>query len=114
MLKGNTPMAKYVVFFSYTSEAWARLIQSPSDRTAAVRQLASSVDGSMYWMTGGHDGFAIIDAPDSIGAAAVSVAVNSTGAFKHVETQELLTQEQLSQVLSRAKAATQAYQAPGQ
>ncbi len=110
-------MAKYAVFFSYTSEAWARLIQSPSDRTVAVRQLTSSVDGSfdsMYWMTGSHDGFAIIDTPGSISAAAVSVAVNSTGAFKNVETQELLTQEQLSQVLSRAKAATQAYQAPGQ
>ena len=109
-------MAKYVVFFSYPSEAWARLIQSPGDRTAAVRQLAGSVSGSfdsMYWMTGACDGFAIIDIPDSIGAAAVSVAVNSTGSFKNVETQELLTQEQLNQVLSQAKAATQAYQAPG-
>ena len=110
-------MAKYVTFFSYTSEAWARLIQSPSDRTAAVRQLTDSVGGSfdsMYWMTGTQDGFAIIDVPDTVGAAAVTIAVDSTGAFKNVETHELLTQDQLSQALTQAKAATQAYQPPGQ
>ena len=31
-------MAKYVTFFTYTSEAWARMIQNPGDRTATVRQ----------------------------------------------------------------------------
>ena len=110
-------MAKYVTFFTYTSEAWARMIQSPGDRTAAVRQLIDSLGGSVesiYWMFGPHDGLVISDAPDSISAAALSVTVGSTGSFKHLETHELLNQEQLSQVLSRSKDATQAYQAPGQ
>ena len=46
-------MARYAVFFTYTSEAWARMIKSPGDRTAAVGQLADSVGGSVesaYWM----------------------------------------------------------------
>jgi uncharacterized protein with GYD domain len=110
-------MAKYVTFFTYTGEAWARMIQSSGDRTAAVRQLADSVGGSfesIYWMFGAQDGLAIFDAPDSVSAAAVSVAVGSTGAFKNLETHELLTQEQLNQVLSRSKAAAQAYRPPGQ
>ena len=46
--------------------------------------------------------------------SALSVAGGSTGAFKHLETHELLTQDQLGQMLSHAKDATQAYQAPGQ
>jgi uncharacterized protein with GYD domain len=116
-LRGNLAMTKYVTFFTYTSEAWARMIQSPGDRTAAVRQLADAVGGSLervYWMFGAQDGFVIFDAPDSISAAAVSVAVGSTGAFKNLETHELLTQEQLGQVLSRSKAAAETYRPPGQ
>src|SRR6266516_5810832 len=73
--KGTT-MARYAVFFTYTSDAWARMIKSPGDRTAAVRQLADSVGGSLesaYWMFGAHDGFVVVDVPDSIRAAALSV-----------------------------------------
>lgn len=110
-------MAKYAVFFTYSSDAWAWMINNPSDRTAAVRQLADSVGGSLesaYWMFGAHDGIVIVDAPDSVRAAAVSVAVGSTGSFKHLETHELFTQDQLGQVLSHARNAAQAYQPPGQ
>jgi uncharacterized protein with GYD domain len=110
-------MAKYAIFFTYSSEAWARMINNPGDRTAAVRQLADSVGGSLesaYWMFGTHDGIVIVDVPDSVRAAAVSVAVGSTGSFKHLETHELLTQDELGQVLSHARNAAQAYQPPGQ
>jgi uncharacterized protein with GYD domain len=61
---------------------------------------AHSVSGSLesaYWMFGAHDEFAVVDVPDSVRAAALSVAVGSTGAFKHLETHELLTQDQLGQ-----------------
>jgi hypothetical protein len=52
--------------------------------------------------------------PDSVSAAALSVAVGSTGAFKHLETHELFDQDQLGQMLTQAREASQAYQAPGQ
>jgi len=110
-------MAKYAIFFTYSSEAWARMIDSPGDRMAAVRQLADSVGGtieSAHWMFGAHDGFAVADFPDSIRAAAISVAVGSTGSFKHVETHELFTHEQLGHILSHAKGAKDAYKPPGQ
>ena len=110
-------MAKYVTFFTYTSDTWARMIQSPGDRTAAIRQLTDSLGGSVeciYWMFGTHDGIVIADMPDSISAAVLSVTVGSTGAFKSLESHELLTQEQLSQALSRSKDSMQAYQPPGQ
>lgn len=110
-------MAKYAFFFTYSSEAWARMMNNPGDRTAAVRHLTESVGGTLeaaYWMFGAHDGFVIADVPDSVGAAAVSVAVGSSGSFKHLETHELLSQDQLGRVLSRASEATKAYQPPGQ
>lgn len=65
-------------------------------------------------MFGAHDGMVITDVPDSVRAAAISVAVSSTGAFKHLETHELFTQDQLGQMLSHAKHAKEAYRPPGQ
>ncbi len=110
-------MPKYAIFFSYTNDAWARMVNTPGDRTAAIRQLLDSLGGSLesvYWMLGTHDGIVIADAPDSVSAAALSIAVTSTGAFKNVQTHELLTQEQLSRTLQLAKDATQVYRPPGQ
>jgi uncharacterized protein with GYD domain len=110
-------MAKYALFFSYTSDAWARMINNPGDRTSAVRQLVDSLGGTLecvYWMLGDRDGIVIADLPDSATAAAVSIAVTSTGAFKHAETRQLLTQQQLGQALEKAKNLAQVYQPPGQ
>ena len=110
-------MAKYAVFFTYTSDTWARMIKNPGNRAAAGRQLTDSLGGSVessYWMFGAYDGIDIIDVPDSIRAAALSVAVGSTGAFRHLETHELFTQDQLGQMLSHARDAALVYQPPGQ
>lgn len=109
-------MAKYAFFFSYTSDAWARMISAPGDRAAAVRQVVSSLGGSLeciYWMFGSCDGVAVADLPDSVSAAAVSVTAGSAGAFTRIQTHELLTQEQLGESLRQAGAAAQVFQPPG-
>ena len=110
-------MTKYAFFFSYSSESWARMISTPGDRTAAVRQVLGALGGSLeciYWMFGSHDGIAIAELPDSVSAAAASIAVSSTGAIINNETRVLLTQEQLGQALEQAGTATRAFQPPGQ
>jgi uncharacterized protein with GYD domain len=109
-------MAKYAFFFRYTSESWARMISTPGDRTAAVRQVLGSVGGTLeciYWIMGAHDGIAIADVPDTVSAAAVSIAVTSSGAFSGNQTQVLLTQDQLEEALQRAGTAAHDFQAPG-
>jgi hypothetical protein len=63
-------------------------------------------------MLGTHYGILIADVPDSVSAAALSIAVTSTGAFKNVQTHELLTQQQVSQTLQLAKDA-QVYRRAG-
>jgi hypothetical protein len=40
--------------------------------------------------------------------------LTQTGAFKHVDSHELLTQDQLSDVLALAGNVSQLYSAPGQ
>ena len=110
-------MPKYVSFFTYSSETWARMVSAPGDRTVALRQVLDSVDGSldaMYWMFGDYDGMVIFDVPGSAAAAAVSIAAGSSGAFKHLETHELFTQDQLGETLARARNTAQAYRPPGQ
>jgi uncharacterized protein with GYD domain len=92
------------------------MLKKPGDWAAAVRDLASSVGGSvesLYFMFGDRDGFVILDAPDAVAAAAVSVAVSSTGAFSHLETRQLVAPEDLPSVLEKAATAKEAYRPPG-
>jgi uncharacterized protein with GYD domain len=110
-------MPKYIAIFSYSSGSWARMITNPGDRTTAARRAVEALGGSLdclYWELGTNDGFAIGDLPDAISAGALATAITRTGAFKSVETHQLLTQEQLSEVLTLAKDAAEVYEAPGQ
>jgi hypothetical protein len=61
-----------------------------------------------------EDGLAIADYPDSVAASAVQTAILKTGAFKSVETHDLLTQQQRRERLVLARDASQVYQVPGQ
>ena len=110
-------MSKYALFFTYTSEAWDVMVQNPRDREAQARAVVEAAGGTMeavYWMFGPHDGMCIFEAPTPIAAGAVSVAIGSTGSFKHLETHELLTQDQLGDMLTSARDARRRYQPPRQ
>ena len=108
-------MSKYIIFYSYSSAAVKGMIDHPSDRTAAAREMAASVGGSVeagYWMQGNHDGFIIVDFPDSVSAAAISAAVAATGAMSSIETHEIFDDVQQEAIVKAAKTALQAYTPP--
>ena len=108
-------MPKYMALFSFKGETLGKLMQNPSDREAAVRNLAEAVGGSLetyYLMMGQHDGCAILDAPDSISASAAAVAAAGSGAFSNLETHELFTAAQFIEILEKAKSIT-TFQPPG-
>ncbi len=108
-------MAKFAVFFTFKGETIKAMMDSPSDRAAVVSRLCEAAGGRMdayYIMFGGWDGFVIVDVPDSKAAAAISLAVSSTGAFARLETHELLEAGELDGVLSTAAGFT--YTPPGQ
>lgn len=110
-------MPKYLTRMCYSSGSWARMINSPGDRTSALQRMTQSLGGSLdclYWQLGTQDALAIVNLPDSVTAAALNEAVSKTGAFKSVEMYELLTQEQLLETLTLARDAAQGFEVPGQ
>jgi len=109
-------MLRYVSFFSYTGEAWERMIKRPGNRAHAARALIEEIGGEMeafYWMLGGWDGLVIYQVPDVASAAALSGRVTSSGLLKGVSTHQLISSDEGHSALQMAKAAGDAYQPPG-
>ena len=110
-------MAKFAIFFNYTPETWNQMMMKPGDRAAAIRDATETVGGSLeslYFMFGDRDGIVVFNAPDADSAAAVSIAVSSTGAFSHIETRQLIAPEDLPRVLEKSATLREAYRPPGQ
>ena len=109
-------MPKYAILGGYTAEAWARMIESPETRTAAVTKLVESVGGKLeqlFWSFGEDDYLLICDAPDDISVGAAAVAAGSSGSLRNVRTVKLFTQEEGRKLLEKAKSAKAAYVPPG-
>ena len=109
-------MLRYVSFFSYTGEAWERMINKPGNRELAARALIEEIGGTMeafYWMLGDWDGLVIYAMPDVASAAAFSGRVTSSGLLKGVSTHQLLSSDEAHSALLTAKAAGAVYQPPG-
>ncbi len=109
-------MAKYALLGGYTTEAWARFVQNPGDRAAPVRKAVESVGGKLdvlYWSFGEDDYLVIVDAPDDVTMAAISVAVGSSGSLRNLRTIKLITADELQKVLAKAKTVAAAYVPPG-
>jgi uncharacterized protein with GYD domain len=60
MVREEKSMPMYLTRFSYTPDAWARLVKNPEDRCAAATQDIESVGGKLrgFWYAfGNHDGY---------------------------------------------------------
>lgn len=109
-------MPKYAIFFRLSSGAIAASMENPSNREEVVERLCREAGGhleSYYWMFGEHDGFAVVELPDSRAAAAVSLTVSSTGALASVSTHELISAREVNDRLAEAKRLSAVYTAPG-
>ena len=107
-------MAKYLIVGSYTAAGTKGLVAGGggSARRKVVQEMMQGLGGSVeafYYAFGEADVYAIIDAPDNVTAAAVSLAVNATGAVA-TKTIPLLTVEELDQAAKKPVR----YRAPGQ
>src|SRR3990172_6910083 len=111
--EGGT-MPLYLTRFSYTPEAWARLIGNPEDRRKAAESYIESVGGKLhgFWYAfGKHDGYCLWEAPDNVSMAAVALAITSGGALSSFETTALLTVEETLEALRMVEQVK--YQVPG-
>ena len=99
---------------AYTPEAWSAMVKNPQDRAAAVEPAIRKLGGTMerFWLSfGEYDIVGIVQMPDTVAAAAFSLAVSAGGACKNVKTTPLLTVEEGVEAMKRAstcgyKAAT--------
>jgi uncharacterized protein with GYD domain len=110
-------MLKYVVTFVYSSASWARMLKIPEDRASAEAALMEHLGGSLesiYWEVETASAHAVADLPDSVSAAAVITAATRTGAFKEVQVHEVLTQDQLRDMVTLAQSSERVYRPPGQ
>ena len=105
-------MPKYLLEAHYSTEGAKGVAkEGGTGRRAAVAKMAESVGGkleSFYFAFGGVDAFVIVDLPDNVTAAAVTLAASQSGAAS-VKTVVLLTPEDMDKA---AKKSIE-YQAPG-
>jgi uncharacterized protein with GYD domain len=106
-------MPKYLVQASYTNEGTKGLLRDGgTKRRAAVEAMMKELGGSVeafYFAFGDTDAFIIVDGPDNVTAAAVSLTVNASGAVRTRMT-PLLSPEDIDQATKK----TLRYRAPGQ
>ena len=71
-------MPHYLMKFSYTPEAWARLIRKPEDRREVARSVIEKLGGALhgFWYGfGEHDGYVLIEAVSAVAVPATTVSV---------------------------------------
>ena len=97
-------MPKYLIEASYTLEGLRGIMNSGGTaRRSAVEQAAESLGGQLecqYFALGDYDAFAIVDLPDHVSAAALSLAVTASGAARTKST-ALLTPEEVDQAVNK-------------
>ena len=105
-------MPKYLYRVSYSAEGAKGLIKDGgSARLAAIEPIAEGMGGSIesfYFAFGDDDAYVIADLPSNAAAAALSLAVNASGAAR-VTTVPLMTPGEMDE----AAEATPGYTPPG-
>lgn len=108
-------MPKYLVHGSYTLEGIHGLIKvGGSSRRAHFQQNIENLNGKVevfYYAFGSDDIYAIVDLPDNVSSAAISLALNAGGAF-HTGITVLITPEEIDEAAK--KATLVGYRPPGQ
>ncbi len=107
-------MPYYMLQGAYSSEAWAAQVANPQNRVEVVRPIFEKLGGrieSAYFAFGEYDVVLIVEFPDNVSAAAISVALNAGGAFKSAKTTPLMTIEEGTEVMR--KAGGTGYRPPG-
>jgi uncharacterized protein with GYD domain len=105
-------MAKYLVSVSYSEEGARGLRKDGgTKREHVARGAIESLGGKLeafYFAFGSDDVVVIADFPDAVSAAALSVAIGTTGSAR-CRTTQLLTPADMDKAVSKSTA----YRAPG-
>jgi uncharacterized protein with GYD domain len=106
-------MPFFLIQASYSAQATASMVKNPQDRAAAVRPMIEKAGGKLHglWLAfGEYDVVAIAEMPDNASAAAISMAIGSSGAMSAYLTTPLLTVAEATEAMK--KAGSVSYKAP--
>ena len=97
-------MPKYLLQGSFTVDGVKGVLkEGGSKRRAVIEQMVRDLGGTLeafYFAFGESDVFVIIDLPDNVSSAAVSLAVGAGGAVR-VSTTVLITPEEMDQAVQK-------------
>ena len=98
-------MPKYLISANYTAEGMDGVrTAGAKSRVDAVSTMLEAMGGSLesfHFAFGDTDVFVIAEVPDDEAAAAIAIAINSSGAVS-TRTTKLLTVEQVDEALRRS------------
>ena len=107
-------MPKYLIHGSYSEQGLKGVLQEGgSKRREAAEQLLREMGGRLeayYYAFGSDDFVCIVDLPSNVDAAALSLAVNASGAVQSRIT-VMITPEEVDQATKKTK--TVKYRPPG-
>jgi uncharacterized protein with GYD domain len=106
-------MPFYLIQASYSAPAIGAMVKNPQDRAAAIRPMMEKMGGKLhgFWFTfGEYDIVAIAETPDAVSAAAIAMAIGSTGAMSSYRSTPLLTTSEATEAMKKAGGV--GYQAP--
>ncbi|MGW3985547.1 GYD domain-containing protein [Streptomyces sp. NPDC004830] len=105
-------MPKFLIQATYTSEGTRGLLrEGASGRRDAVEQVVTGLGGrleAMYFTFGGDDVVLVVDFPDAVSMAAVSLTVKASGALRTRAT-PLLSLDEIDEATRRQVT----FRAPG-
>jgi uncharacterized protein with GYD domain len=98
-------MPFYMVQASYSASATSAMTKKPQDRAAAVRPLIERMGGKLHglWLSfGEYDVVVIAELPDNVSAAALAMAVGSSGGIGAYRTTPLMTMAESMEAMAKA------------
>lgn len=107
-------MAYYMLQVAYTAESWAAKITNPQSVVDRTRPVIEGIGGTLectYYAFGEYDLVQIVQLPDNVSAAALSMAASAGVAVKAFKTTPLMTVEEGMEAMK--KASGMGYRPPG-
>jgi len=105
-------MARYLIEASYTHQGLQGVLkEGGSGRRDAIGKLLADLGGSLesfHFAFGEQDAYVIVDVPDNVTAAAISMTVGASGVVS-TKTVVLLTPEEIDEATKKSIA----YRPPG-
>lgn len=108
-------MAYYMLQVAYTSKAWGSQVKDPQSVMERTRPVTEALGGSIestYYTFGEYDLVMIVQFPDIVSAAALSMVASAGGAVRGFKTTPLLTVEEGMEAMEKAKVKSAEYQSP--